>query len=209
MKQVYIIRHGETDNNKNHKLQGRGVNASINKTGRIQGEEIAFALKEVPIQKVVVSSLIRTLETAQPLIDQKDAVVESYAELDEMSFGKWEGEHFNDVKKDIHALNTRWMSGDITAEVEDGESPQQVFDRAGSKVVEILNHSEEEYIAFVIHGRLIRIILSEFLGKGLKNMHLIKHQNGAINHLTWNGDGFEVVILNKVDHLSTEAVDWS
>lgn len=208
MKQVYIIRHGETDNNRNHRLQGRGINASINEVGRLQGEEVAEALKDVPIQKVVVSSMIRTLETATPLINQKDAIVESYTELDEMSFGKWEGAFFEDVKKEIHEIHVRWTSGEVTAEVEGGESPQQVFDRAGAKVIEVLNSSQEEHIAFVIHGRLIRILLSEFLGKGLKNMHLIKHQNGAINHLTWNGDAFEVVKLNIIDHLSMEAVEW-
>ncbi len=208
MKQIYFIRHGETDNNKKNRLQGRGINSSINENGRLQGEEIAEALKDVPIQKVVVSSLVRTLETATPLVEQKGALVESYSELDEMSFGIWEGAYFKDVKDQIHELNAKWISGDVTAEVENGESPQQVFERAGAKVIEILKASEEEHIAFVIHGRLIRILLSEFVGKGLRNMHLIKHQNGAINHLLWNGDSFEVVSLNIVEHLSTEAVEW-
>ncbi len=189
-------------------LQGRGINASINEVGELQAKEIAEALKEVPIQKVVVSSLIRTLETATPLINQKNAVVESFPELDEMSFGKWEGAHFGDVKKEIHDLHIRWFSGEVTAEVGGGESPQQVFDRAGTKVIEILENSNEEYIAFILHGRLIRILLAEFLGMGLKNMHQIKHQNGAINHLLWNEEKFEVVKLNIVDHLSTEAVEW-
>ncbi len=208
MKQVYIIRHGETDNNKNHKLQGRGINASINEIGELQAREIAEALVDVPIQKVIVSSLIRTLETATPLIEQKNALVESYSELDEMSFGKWEGSFFGDVRNEIHDLHIRWSSGEVDAEVEGGESPQQVFDRASAKIVEVLENSNEDYIAFVIHGRLIRIILSEFLGKGLKNMHLIEHQNGAINHLSWNGEGFDIVELNKIDHLSIEPVEW-
>ncbi len=125
-----------------------------------------------------------------------------------MSFGIWEGAYFKDVKNDIHELNAKWVSGDVTAEVEKGESPQQVFERAGDKVIEILKASDEEHIAFVIHGRLIRILLSEFVGEGLKNMHLIKHQNGAINHLLWNGDSFEVVSLNITQHLSMEAVEW-
>lgn len=208
MKQVYFIRHGETDNNKSHLLQGRGINASLNEVGWLQAREIAEALKDVPIQKILTSSLIRTLETATPLIDQKDAVVESYADLDEMSFGKWEGAYFGDVKEEIHSMHIQWSSGNVDVEVEGGESPQQVFDRAGAKIIDILNNSEEEYFAFVIHGRLIRIILSEFLGKGLKNMHLIKHQNGSINHLKWNGSSFEIVELNRIDHLSTEALEW-
>ena len=206
MKNLFFIRHGETDNNKNHILQGRAVNASINDEGKLQGEEIAEALKDVPIQKVVVSSLIRTLETASPLIEQHNAIVESYSELDEMSFGDWEGKSFKSVVNDIYEFQSIWKSGKIDAKIPNGESPQQVFDRARKKIIEVLNSSNEEHIAFVIHGRLIRIILSEFVGEGLKNMHLIKHQNGSINHLTWNGEAFDVVHLNMVDHLSGEAI---
>lgn len=208
MKHVYFIRHGETDNNRNHILQGRAVNSSINENGKIQADEIAEALKNVPIQKVVVSSLIRTLETATPLIKQSNAIVESYTELDEMSFGDWEGTHFKSVVKQIYEFQSIWKSGEVDAQIPNGESPKQVFERAGSKIMEVLSASSEEYIVFVVHGRLIRIILSEFVGKGLKNMHLIKHQNGSINHLIWNGESFEVVMLNQIDHLSAEAISY-
>lgn len=209
MKHVFIIRHGETDNNKIHRLQGRGINASINEKGEEQAEAISEALRDFPIQKIVTSSLIRTLETATPLIHQKKVPVESYSELDEMSFGVLEGTYYNDVKDKLHELHDRWSSGEVELEIEGGESPLQVFERAGAKIVEVLENSSEEYIAFVVHGRLIRILLSEFLGKGLKNMHLVKHENGAINHLSWNGDGFEVVELNKIDHLSSIQAELS
>lgn len=205
MKHVFIIRHGETDNNKFHRLQGRGIDASINQAGEEQANAIAEALEAFPIQKVVTSSLIRTLETATPLIEQSNSKVERYKELDEMSFGDFEGCYFKDVKVQIHEVNEQWMEGNVDAEIPGGESPRQVFKRAGAKIIEVLENSEEEYIVFLVHGRLIRILLSEFLEKGLKNMHLIKHQNGSINHLTWNGSGFEAVELNKIDHLSAVA----
>ena len=208
MKQVYIVRHGETDHNRNRRLQGRAINASINSVGVEQAEAVAEALKEVPIQKIVTSNLIRTLETAAPLVKQKKITAENYSALDEMSFGIWEGALFDDVKKEIHDLHLKWSYGEVDVPVEGGESPKEVYSRAGNKIIEILNQSEEETIAFYVHGRLIRIILSEFLGMGLKNMHLIKHQNGSINHLTWNGSKFKVVELNKIDHLSSTAVEW-
>lgn len=207
MKHVFFIRHGETDNNKFHRLQGRGVDASINETGREQAIAIAEALKDYPIERVVVSSLTRTLETATPLIEQSEALVEHYQELDEMSFGDFEGCYFKEVKAQIHEVNEQWMKGNVEVEIPGGESPQQVFDRAGSRIIEVLENAEEDHIVFLLHGRLIRILLSEFLGKGLKNMHLIKHQNGSINHLLWNGSGFEAVELNKIDHLSYAEVN--
>lgn len=203
MKHIFIIRHGETDNNKHHLLQGRGINASINEKGKEQAECVSEALKDIPIKKIVVSSLRRTIETATPLIEQTKAVVESYSELDEMGFGHWEGAYFEDVKEGIEAINQRWKQGEVELEIPGGESPQQVFDRASEKLIEVVKNSKEEYIAFVIHGRLIRILLSGILGYTLKNMHLIKHQNGAINHLIWDGEQFEVIELNKIDHLKT------
>ncbi len=206
MKQVFLIRHGETDFNKHHRLQGRGINASINETGKAQGQSIAEYFNDFTVQKVITSSLIRAFETAEPLIRQSGALTESYEELDEMSFGDLEGSYFNEVKAEIHEVNEQWMKGAVDVRIPGGESPTEVFKRAGTKVIEILENSEEERIVFMLHGRLIRILLSEFLGKGLKNMHLIKHQNGAINHLVWNGLGFKAVQLNIIDHLSKSEI---
>jgi probable phosphoglycerate mutase len=83
-----------------------------------------------------------------------------------------------------------------------GESPQEAFDRANAKVIEVLEATNSENIVFMIHGRLTRILLSEWLGYGLKNMHKIEHQNGAINHLNWEAGSFEAVQLNMTDHLA-------
>lgn len=204
MKQLYFIRHGETDNNKNQLLQGRKINASINDKGKEQAKAVAHALKDIPVQKVITSSLTRTIETAEPLTNLKKLEAEKYEELDEMSFGEWEGKPFSEVMDQIMAVQEKWISGDTGTKIPGGESPVEVFERAGRKVLEILDSSEEEHIAFMLHGRLIRVLLAEFLGLGLKNMHKIQHQNGAINHLSWDGKSFNAVTLNNIEHLERE-----
>ncbi|RNC79940.1 MAG: histidine phosphatase family protein [Balneola sp.] len=206
MKQVYFIRHGETDNNKNRLLQGRKINASINEKGREQAKAIADALADVPIKKIVTSSLVRAIETAEPLMISKNLDSDQYEELDEMSFGDWDGRPFSEVISPIKAVQEAWIAGETNTQIPGGESPEEVFERAGKKVIHILNTAEEQYLAFIVHGRLIRILLSKFLGFGLQNMHLIKHSNGAINHLTWDGDKFEAVKLNSTEHLPEEEI---
>lgn len=206
MKHLFIIRHGETDNNKNHLLQGRGIDASINKKGREQAEAVAEALLNFPITKVITSSLIRTIETAQPLIRQKSPLVESYSDLDEMGFGEWEGTSFFEHEAEIKELQERWNRGEIDACIPGGESPQQVYERASKKVIEVIENSNDEYIAFFIHGRLIRILLSGLLGIGLQNMQTIKHTNGAINHLIWTDGAFKAVELNQTHHLQISSI---
>jgi probable phosphoglycerate mutase len=201
MKHVFIIRHGETDNNKIHRFQGRGIDASINETGREQAKAIAEALSIYPIQKVITSSLVRTIETAEPLILEKNPVVESYSDLDEMGFGDFEGSFIHEIIPEIRELQRRWEAGEVDFAIKGGESPQQVYDRASTKLIEVLSGSEDEYIAFYLHGRLIRILLAGLLDYGLEKMQEIEHQNGSINHLIWDGEKLTPVELNKTDHL--------
>jgi probable phosphoglycerate mutase len=201
MKHFFIIRHGETELNKLRLLQGRGINASVNKVGRSQAHAIAKALSIYPIQKIVTSSLIRTQESAAPLAEIKSINIESWKELDEMSFGDLEGKSFNNVLDQLKFLQNEWSFGNTKIPVPGGESPEDVYERAGKKIREIAENSSETHIAVFIHGRLIRILLSEILGLGLKNMQQIQHENGAINHLIWENGVFKTVQLNIVNHL--------
>lgn len=201
MKQLFFIRHGETDNNKASIIQGRSLDASINKLGRMQAQAIRNALEPFDIQKIVASGLRRTHETVQPLAKQRKLEIEKYTELDEIDFGILEGKVFTEIKDQVMEVHAQWSSGNVDFAPEKGESPRQTFTRANRKVVEVLESSKEEHIVFMIHGRLTRILLSEWLGHGLQNMHKIEHQNGAINRLTWKAGKFEAVELNKTDHL--------
>ncbi len=202
MRQLFFIRHGETDNNKAGIIQGRSIDASINEVGRMQAEAIREALRSYDIHRVVASGLKRTHETIKPLATERNLKVEKYSELDEINFGVLEGQSFHEIQGDVMKVHEQWKSGNVHYAPSNGESPHEVFDRANSKVIEVLQNTENENIVFMIHGRLTRILLSEWLGLGLKNMHKIEHQNGAINHLRWKEGVFETVQLNMTDHLA-------
>lgn len=201
MKNIYLIRHGETEFNRSHLMQGRGINASLNNMGRMQAIRISEFLKDNSITKIITSSLNRAIESAEPLREYFGQKVESYSDLDEMDFGNLEGKPFEEVKEDLEYLHTNWSTGNLKVSPKNGENPIEVFDRANTKVDTILNSIQDKQVVFILHGRLIRILLSKWLGLGLKNMHQIKHQNGAINHLTWVNGNFKEVELNVTSHL--------
>jgi probable phosphoglycerate mutase len=198
---VFLIRHGETDINRAKQIQGRGIDAPLNEIGRRQALEVARALSDHNFDAVVSSSMMRARQTAEPLIKNQRPLL-SYPELDEMSFGELEGRDFHEIKEEINKIHLQWSSGNVDHRIRGGESPTEVFHRASAKVLELLDELKPENIAFVLHGRLLRILLSEWLGHGLKNMHLIRHANGAINHLRWIEGRFEEVQLNRTDHLT-------
>ncbi len=200
-KKLFIVRHGETDYNKRNLLQGRGIDASLNEIGRAQAKDVANYLSQYPVDQLVTSSLKRSIETVQPLALKKKLDATANSELDEMNFGDYEGRHISEVKNDLDQFHQTWKSGDVTKSLPGGESPENVFKRANDAVNKLLNYSENQTIVFILHGRLIRILLSEWMGFGLKNMDQVQHKNGGINQLLYSKGTFEPVYLNKVSHL--------
>lgn len=201
-KKIFLVRHGETDYNRAKLMQGRGINASINEKGLAQAEAIKREFETIKVDAIITSGLKRTQETAKPLSIHHDVPIQSYSELDEMDFGALEGKAFDEVINDLKALHSSWSSGLLDVPAGGGETPIDVFKRANKKVLELLGTTTASTIVFVLHGRLLRILLSEWLGLGLKNMHQIEHTNGAINELVWYKGKFEKRLLNQVDHLN-------
>lgn len=203
---LFLVRHGETDFNRKGMMQGRGIDAPLNDIGIKQAELVASTLEPEGAEKVIASSMQRAIQTAQPLSDRISRTVHTYRDLDEMDFGDLEGKRSADIQRELNDLHQTWVAGNITQTIPGGESPQQVFDRADSCIRGILNDDGPQTKVLFLHGRLIRILLSKWLGYGLENMHKIEHQNGAINHIMKNHVSFNVVYLNRTDHLTTESL---
>ncbi len=198
---LFIARHGETDYNIKGLLQGRGINAPLNEIGQNQAKRLAGYLKKYPSDKLISSSLERSYQTAEFVQKQNGLVIEKNPDLDEMHFGIYEGKPFQEIDREIKELDKAWRSGNISQKIPGGESPQETFDRANRAVRSYIEKIKQGTLTFVIHGRLIRILLSEWLGFGLKNMHKIEHNNGGVNQLVYENGSFEPVYLNKTDHL--------
>lgn len=199
-KRLLIARHGETDYNRRGLLQGRGIDAPLNETGWTQAGKLAEYLGNYNAGTILSSSLQRTWQTAEPYGQKLRIDTRREKGLDEMDFGIFEGQPYAEASEELNQLKESWQAGDTTRVIPGGESPRDVFDRANDVVQPLIDSIKAEVLVLVLHGRLIRILLSEWLGYGLENMHLIEHQNGAVYQLVYNGD-FNPVYLNKTDHL--------
>ena len=201
-RRLFIARHGETEYNRKKLLQGRGIDASLNNTGIQQAKELSKYLCSYPVQFLGSSSLRRSYETAgyHGKSIKKDVI--QYSGLDEMDYGDFEGVSFLDVEKEIKEISRSWRNGHIDLRIPGGESPKDTFERANSAMMDLMESNEDEILAVVIHGRLIRILLSEWLCFDLTNMHNFGFHNGAVNQLIFKNGSFEAVYLNKTDHLT-------
>lgn len=204
---IFVVRHGETEYNRLNRIQGRTINASLNEKGINQSEALNKYFRDRDIGLIVSSSLKRSIETAEIIAGDGDVQMLSFPELDEIHFGTAEGKNIHEIRDQLLELHHQWKSGNLDFALDGGESPKQVWERAGRKVREIISEHPGIPILFVLHGRLIRILISCWLDMGLHRMHKVRHSNGALNHLVWDGKQFQAVSLHNTDHLETAMSD--
>lgn len=198
---LFVARHGETEYNRTGKLQGRGIDAPLNELGESQAKQLADYLTNYEATSIISSSLTRAWQTASFYEEKVDLSLQKNKDLDEMDFGDFEGISMKEIAQELNDVQNGWKSGDVTLKIPGGESPKEVFGRADAAARSYINGVDSQTIMLFVHGRLIRILLSEWLGYGLKNMHKVEHGNAAVNHLILDNGSFEPIYLNKTDHL--------
>lgn len=203
---LFVARHGETEYNRNGLLQGRGIDAPLNETGQSQARQLSRYLCNYEATSLISSSLTRAWQTGSFYEEKTDLSLRKDRDLDEMDFGDFEGASMKEIARELEDIQSGWMGGNVSLRIPGGESPEEVFERADSAVRKYLNAPDSGTVVLFIHGRLIRVLLSEWLGYGLKNMHKIEHTNCAVNHLRFINGLFEPVYLNKTDHLELHTV---
>ncbi|MGM0588308.1 MAG: histidine phosphatase family protein [Bacteroidota bacterium] len=200
---IFLARHGETEYNRIKRLQGRGIDQPLNETGRQQASAISTFFKNRAPHKIIASSLKRSLETAEMIAQEHQVNVSAYSDLEEMSFGVYEGRWIKHIQHELKSTHEKWAAGQVDHALEGGESPKLVLQRSKKAFLNILNQSsDEQRLLFVLHGRLLRILLADLLGHGLANMHKIPHSNGALYHLRWTDNQAEAVDIHITSHLT-------
>ncbi|RYD82378.1 MAG: histidine phosphatase family protein [Sphingobacteriales bacterium] len=185
-KHIFLIRHGETEFNKQGIIQGCGIDSDLNETGRKQALAFFEHYKNQPFNKIYVSTLKRTWQTVEPFLS-KGIPIEKHAGLNEISWGKFEGTNMKDspqfhFEKLIHA----WRNGETNLAVGGGESPEDVAERQKPVLDLIFSRTEEKNILICMHGRAMRIFLCQLFRIPLKEMDRFLHANTALYHLIYD-----------------------
>ena len=97
---IYIVRHGQTEQNLKKKLQGRS-NHPLTDLGREQASAVGDAFRDAGIvfDKVYTSPLDRAIETAKLVAG--DVPIECEDALIEMDYGPYEGTDLHDLPPEV------------------------------------------------------------------------------------------------------------
>ena len=166
---LYIMRHGKTEWNALHKLQGR-TNISLNDEGRLMASQACEKYKSVKIDVCYCSPLIRAVETAQIVLRDRNIPIITDERLVEMSFGDYEGIE-NSFQIPNCPINVIFKEPEKYLESVGGaESFDDLFARTREFLKEVIEPQLQEgrNILIVGHGAMNSSIICQIKGLPIK-----------------------------------------
>jgi probable phosphoglycerate mutase len=203
IKDIYLIRHGETIYNRSGVVQGSGIDADLNELGQRQAEAFYAHYHHLELDKIYTSALKRTHQSVQAFIN-KGLPWEQHAGLNEISWGIREGRTPNSADDTYYRnLTKTWREGNVHVQSEEGESPIEVLEKQKPVVELILSRPEEKSILIAMHGRAMRVLLTHLFEKPLHRMDEFAHQNLCLYHIQYDykQGKFNLLKANQTDHL--------
>ena len=161
---LYLLRHGETDYNRRKALQGQ-LDKPLNETGRNQAREAARQLAGVTFDRVYVSPLHRTRDTAMLATGLREDQLTIEPAIIEISFGIWEGQTTDALGE---AFAPFFADPPAYRPPEGGESLEHLVARVGEFLDRVSReHAGDHNILAVSHGAAIHALLTAALGTPL------------------------------------------
>lgn len=154
MASVLFLRHGETEWNVQHRLQGR-LESPLTAVGARQAAEAAVTLPD-DFDLVVTSDLERARRTAQPYVDRYGVELRRDPRLRERSWGEWEGMSHDEVD----AMHPGWRTNGARAP--GYETDELVWARVAPAIDDLARIDGR--VLCVTHGGVIGVIARRFGG---------------------------------------------
>jgi broad specificity phosphatase PhoE len=138
---IVLARHGETDWNREHRLQG-WADPPLNELGREQARELAESLAEERFDAIYSSDLRRAAETARVVGERLGLPVVEEPALREVDLGSWSGR----LRHELHG------------ERPDGESREQHRERVRRGILRLADMHPGGTLLVVSHGGSMRAL---------------------------------------------------
>jgi len=161
---IVFVRHGETDWNRERRVQG-SQGPALNDAGRDQAKGLARLLWEVPLGAVYTSALARAKETAAYVAGPHSVHIHVDPRLNEIHHGEWEG--LSEEELPDLALYRRWREDPTCCTLPGAEPLEAVQERAVAAMREIVGRHQEEdgLIAVVSHQVVLALLKCYVLDK--------------------------------------------
>jgi len=168
---LYVVRHGETDNNVQQRYAG-SIDVPLNQKGLAQAEALAQKLAELKLDVIVSSPLIRAHKTAETVSIRHPStplVVMKY--FAERHVGVFEGLTKAEAKEQYPELFNRWCTRQLDDAPTGGETIRQFEARIILGLEELKMRYSDKTVLLVCHGFVSRMINKQMKKMSYDDMH--------------------------------------
>ena len=208
--EIYFVRHGETDWNREKRIQGQ-VDIPLNEFGISLAEKTGIGMADVAFDACISSDSIRAYETAKIILKGRDITIETDERLREMAFGEDEGKFFLGENKNISDEFDLFFTDPVAYRAAPGG---ENFDDVKERVALFLEDLEkredlrDSTVLIATHGATLCGIVNvlknlptkKYWGKGV-------HKNCAVTHVEYKDDAWHILSENVV-YYDDEVPSW-
>lgn len=199
MTHLYLVRHGETDWNKDNRCQGC-IDIELNEEGVRQAQAVASRLKDERIDIIYSSTLKRAYRTAEIINTSINKEIIKDNSLNEINFGEWEGLTFDEMKNRADYNYNDWKLKPHLVTFPGDGSLQIVSDRCLGLINEIINLDSGKNILIVSHGGILKLVVLGVLGIGLEAYSKFYMANASLSIIAIDNNRAYLKVLNDTCH---------
>lgn len=166
---LYLARHGETEWNVVHRMQGF-QDSALTALGLQQAEWLRKAMHTVPLDAIYASPSPRALRTAEIVRGERSIQLKTTEALMEMCFGVWEGCYYSEVESRYPEQWHNFWKEPGKYKVEGSETYAEVRTRALHKLQEIMETHEGQSVLIVTHTVIIKHLMAFFEERAMEQL---------------------------------------
>ena len=167
MRELLLIRHGETEWNAGEIFRGR-ADVSLNEKGVVQAKLLGEYLKNSRLEAVYSSPLQRAVCTAERIVKPHSLDVRTEPALIDLDYGEWQGMPVAEVRKIYKNLYIKWKKSPEKVKFPGGEDLEDVKNRTVAAVKKIVKNHKGSLV-LVSHRVVNKVLICSLLG--LDNSH--------------------------------------
>jgi alpha-ribazole phosphatase len=207
MTRILCVRHGTTDWNAQSRLQGQ-ADIPLNSLGLQQARAIAARLASEKIDRVYSSPLVRACRTAEHIRAQHKTSLSlpqiiPDKNLQEISFGEWEGLTFSEIEAQDPIGLAAWRADFLHQAPPGGESLAQLASRVNLFYSKLIMEAPQETILIVAHGGPLQVIICLALGLSPQRYWQYHLTPASLTEINTYPEGGILNLLNDTCHLQS------
>ena len=202
MTELYLVRHGQSESNLLNIYAGH-LDSPLSETGKIQAKLLVNYFKDIHIDAIVSSDLLRAYGTIFPTAKDHGIEIIKNRNLREIYAGQWEGVEFSVLEREYEKDYSVWLNDIPNAVCTGGESVRELSDRITNEMNKIIAEYDGKTVVVASHGMPIKVLCSIWKTGNLESIRDASWApNASVTHILFTDGKPDIINEFDTSHLA-------